>query len=336
MLDTTEIVKACFAGLLRRDPTEAEFDYVAGHLSAGTPLATILRHLSETPEFLTLTATAEFVAPGHFYSAIPSMKAREEFVRDWRRLRARAELPGITLDEPAMEAHFSRIVDAARERPFPIEKTEPWRYFFDNPAYAFGDGLSLYAMMLHLRPKRIIEVGSGYTSALMLDTDQYHFDGSIEFTFIEPYPDLLLSLMREDDRARCTLRSQSVQDIDASVFLALEANDILFIDSTHVAKLGSDVNYLLLEILPRLNAGVCVHMHDIFWPFEYPAHWIEQGRAWNEVYLLRALLQHNSRLKIMYFSDYVHRRQRERIARDAPLLGRDTGAHIWLRVRDEA
>src|SRR5690606_1833553 len=110
------------------------------------------------------------------------------------------------------------------------------------------------------------------------------------FTFIEPYPRLLQSLITPDDAAAVTILPQRVQEVPLSVFDQLEPQDILFIDSSHVAKVGSDVVFLLLRVLPRLRPGVLIHFHDIFYPWSYPMRWIRQGCAWNESLFLRALL----------------------------------------------
>lgn len=332
MSDAVELVGACFRGLLRREPSEAEIAAYGSELTNGISLETFLEQLSGCSEFLSRLPPAEFVPTGHFYSAIPRAEAKADFVTNWDTIRARKHLPGIAVDDAVLAGHFDRIIDVVHTAPFPAQKTPPWRYHFDNPAYSYGDGLSLYAMMLHLRPQRILEVGSGYSSALMMDTNTQEFASGIEITFIEPHPELLFSLFNPEDCSRYTVLSRAVQEIDPSLFTSLQAKDILFIDSTHVAKLGSDVNYLMFEILPRLNPGVCVHIHDIFWPFEYPATWVEEGRVWNEAYIVRAVLLHSTRLKILYFSDYVYSRQRDCIARDAPLLARNPGAHIWLQV----
>ena len=123
-------------------------------------------------------------------------------------------------------------------------------------------------MIRHIEPNRIIEVGSGFSSCLILDTNDLHFDGRIATTFIEPYPELLKSLVAEGDESASTLLPVRLQDVDLSVFEELNRGDILFIDSTHVSKIDSDVNYLFFEILPRLSSGVYIHFHDIFYPFE--------------------------------------------------------------------
>ena len=98
------------------------------------------------------------------------------------------------------------------------------------------------------------------------------------------------------------LRQQTLQSVGVEVFEELGRGDILFIDSTHVSKLGSDVNYLFFEILPRLRSGVRVHIHDVFFPFEYPPKWIAKGIAWNENYLLRGFLQYNDKFRIVLFN----------------------------------
>jgi hypothetical protein len=133
-----------------------------------------------------------------------------------------------------------------------------------------------------------MEVGSGFSSAVMLDTNDLFFSGKIAFTFVEPYPERLLSLMTGEDRSHQEMLVRPVQEVALERFASLRANDILFIDSSHVAKIGSDVVHLLTNVLPMLNRGVIVHFPDIFWPFEYPEEWILEGRAWNENYVLKA------------------------------------------------
>jgi predicted O-methyltransferase YrrM len=186
-------------------------------------------------------------------------------------------------------------------------------------------------MLRWLRPRRIVEVGSGHSSALMLDTaDERAWP--IKFLFIEPYPDRLKTLLRTSDAAHEIL-PVPVQDVLLSRFDALESGDILFIDSSHVAKVGSDVVWLLEAVLPALHAGVVVHIHDIFWPFEYPEVWLRQGRAWNEAYFVRAFLQFNSAFEILWFTSYLTTCHRERVAAKMPLLLRDHGGSLWLRKR---
>ena len=101
-------------------------------------------------------------------------------------------------------------------------------------------------------------------------------------TFIDPYPERLLGLLRPEDHDRAEIRVEPVQAVDLAVFDVLGPGDVLFIDSTHVARTGGDVVHDVFTILPRLASGVRVHFHDMFYPFEYPAAWVFEGRAWNE------------------------------------------------------
>jgi len=179
----------------------------------------------------------------------------------------------------------------------------------------------------------VIEVGSGQSSALLLDVNDRCLGGSTEITFIEPYPAFLRTLVRESDLDSRLIES-GLQEVPLSTFKALESGDILFIDSTHVSKLRSDVNYLVFEILPTLAEGVHIHIHDIMYPFEYPAKWITNGWSWNEAYLLRAFLQYNSTFEVTLFNTYLELRDRDWFQSNMPrCLDTGAGPHgsIWLR-----
>ncbi len=214
--------------------------------------------------------------------------------------------------------------------PFTEEGSAGFRYRFDNPSYSYADGIFFYTMLRHLRPKRVIEVGSGYTSALTLDTSEHFLGDSVETCFIEPHPQLLLSLITEADRQRSRVIRSRLQEIDLALFDALGANDILFIDSTHVSKVGSDVNHLFFEILPRLAPGTIVHLHDIFPGFEYPLDWLQQGRAWNEQYILRAFLEFNASFKILLFGSHMIQRDPEWFRAHMPLCLKNPGGAFWM------
>ena len=125
--------------------------------------------------------------------------------------------------------------------------------------------------------------------------------------------------------------ARSVQDVDLSTFAALGQRDILFVDSTHVAKIGSDVNHIMFTILPMLQAGVHIHFHDIFYGFEYPMEWIYNGRAWNEAYLLRAFLQYNPAFRIVFFNTFLEHFFEREFARHMPLCLKNPGGSLWLR-----
>ena len=111
----------------------------------------------------------------------------------------------------------------------------------------------------------------------------------------------------------------------------LADGDVLFIDSSHVGKAGSDVNDLFFRIIPNLAPGVLVHVHDVLWPFDYPLDWLKEGRAWNEAYLLRAFLQFNSEWDVLYFNAWMGTHHAEAVREKAPLMLEETGASFWMR-----
>ena len=150
------------------------------------------------------------------------------------------------------------------------------------------DAALYYSLIRHLAPKRVIEIGSGQSTRIanLAFTRNQAENKQGRLTCIEPNPERLL-----DQKQEIELLQQKVEEIPRDYFACLEANDILFIDSTHTVKFGSDVCYEFLEILPTLKPGVWVHVHDIFFPNDYPAEWILERRlAWNEQYLLEAFL----------------------------------------------
>jgi len=105
----------------------------------------------------------------------------------------------------------------------------------------------------------------------------------------------------------------------------------LFIDSTHVAKFNSDVNYVFHKILPALASGVYIHFHDVFYPFEYPREWLLKGWAWNEQYMLRAFLEYNNDFKIVLFNTYLENKYEQDLKNRFPLLYKNTGGSIWVK-----
>ncbi len=274
----------------------------------------------------------QFVPLGHYYSPVPSP---EEIERDRGRLFGPPprELPGIDLNESGQLELLRSFAGFYRELPFPVDREPELRYWFDNPSYSYSDAIFLYCMLRYARPRRVVEAGCGYSSCVILDTNERFLAGRAHCTFVDPYPDLLLGLLREGDLARVRLLRSRLQDVPLAEFLALEADDILVVDSTHVAKIGSDVQHLFNEVLPRLPRGVYVHFHDVFHPFEYPEDWIREGRAWTEAYLLRAFLAFNHEFEIVASNTYLERFHREWFERHMPLCLRNEGASIWLRRR---
>jgi predicted O-methyltransferase YrrM len=268
---------------------------------------------------------------GHFYSPLPDI----QWVRLHAHLLYKEEECLSSEIDIRQEFQKNLFTDLSRFFPefdFPGEKKDGFRYYYKNGMFGLGSGASLYAMIRHFIPKQIIEIGSGFTSALMLDTNQKCMNDQIKMTFIEPYPQRLLELLTPQDRTTCRIYKKPAQEIPLDCFGELKENDFLFIDSSHVSKIGSDVNYIFFRILPSLQPGVLIHFHDIYWPFEYPLSWIEMGRAWNEVYLLRAFLQYNNHFEILLSNNYIERKLPQLLAPYAQKIP-GLGSSFWLRKK---
>ncbi len=271
----------------------------------------------------------KFAPPGHYYSPIPDLSGIS--TGEWdSQYDADVGVPGIDLDEAGQLELIHKFVQCFDEFPFTDSPSSQHRYWLDNEFFSYGDGVALYGLFRQLKPRRIVEIGSGYSSAAMLDLDDMFAHSSIEFVFIEPYPQRLKGLLRSSDVNRHVIIEKPVQEVPLEVFTSLNMNDILFIDSSHVTKFRSDVNHLIFQVLPRLKPGVVVHFHDIPWPFEYPEHWIRSGRAWNEAYLVRSFLQFNRAFKILFFGPYLAARHSEIIRNNLPLMLKVPSSHFTL------
>jgi len=266
--------------------------------------------------------------PGHYYSPVASL---DEVHARWDQIFATPRvLPEIDLAEAAQLDFVRSLAALARDIDVPETPIEGHRYYFDNDFFSFGDGVVLAAILRWLMPRRLVEVGSGFSSALILDTNDRYLERQLRCTFIEPEPERLLGLLSDADRLDTEIIVSPLQDVDLSFVDELEAGDVLFIDSSHVSKVGSDVNLFVFELLPRLRSGVFVHVHDIFYPFEYLEVWVEEGRNWNEAYVLRAYLEANSSYRIRLWNSYLATFHREETSALLPRWGRNTGGSLWL------
>lgn len=275
-----------------------------------------------------------FVPAGHFYSPIASVDDNEFAIQRADKARKSAAM-AVDINAEAMVALWRRIAPQTLEMPFADEPgAGGFRYHYVNDMYSYGDAAIYFGLVWHLQPKRIIEIGSGYSSALALDMRDI-FKRDIKLTFIEPHPSTLNSLLRDTDKSNVELIVDKVQNVPVHHFEALQPNDILFVDSSHVAKAGSDVCFEIFEILPRLNCGVAVHFHDCFWPFEYPIEWmIEQNRSWNELYFIRSFLMYNDSFEIMFFNSYFAAMHGNEVTAfpETPVL-KNPGGGLWLRKK---
>lgn len=282
-----------------------------------------------------------WVAPGHYYSPIPSDADTLRALR-WRAESLDAagdgpEFGGIDLNADRQRALFKQLSGYFGDVPTGrrTDSVDGWRYEADNTMYGLADAAVYHGMLRHYAPRRVVEVGSGFSSAIALDTADRYLD-EVSFTFIEPYPQRLLGLLSPADRDRCKLLRQPVQDAGFEPYEQLEAGDFLFIDSTHVAKAGSDVNFLLFKVLPRLADGVVIHVHDVLWPLEYPEAWLREGRAWTEAYLLRAFLAYNSAFRIELFNGWLWHNEPAWIREVLPAAADQLPGGIWLSKRGQS
>jgi hypothetical protein len=266
--------------------------------------------------------------PGHFYSPYPDLA----YIRNHeeRIFSTDKTIVDVDLREDEQRILLNALAQFYPAVPFSVVSAPGHRYSYDNPNYSFADAIILYAVLRYLQPRTLIEVGCGYSTAATLDTNELFLQNAVQVVCVEPYPDLLLSLLKEGDRQRIRLITANVQEMELSTFDVLGPGDVLFVDSTHVSRTDSDVNFLLFEVLPRLASGVWIHFHDVFFPFEYPPHWVYEGRAWQEQYLVRVLLQTPSAYRIRYFHDMMVVRHRSFFEAHMPLCLRNRGASLWI------
>ena len=269
--------------------------------------------------------------PGHYYSPLPDTEALERLSKQVEYSTSVTDIPGIELNSKAQRDWLLCAVAEFGGLPIGEQGHEIKRYNGTNPFFEYADAWSTYAMMRCYKPEHIIEVGSGFSSALMLDVNDGFLDGKTQFTFIEPYPERLIELLSTDDRDICEIFVQPVQDVPIEKFMILREGDILFIDSSHVSKVGSDVNFLFHDVIPLLAPGVIVHVHDVLWPFEYPLAWFREGRAWNEVYMLRSFLQFNDTFEILLYNSYLKECFPELFIGEMKGFIERPGGSFWMR-----
>lgn len=238
--------------------------------------------------------------PVHYYTPVPD--TRELTPELWQKP---SQMPGVRTDEEKAKALLERFAASygGEYAQFPADaQPDRTRYYRNNPAFRVVDASILYCFVRSLKPKRIIEIGSGFSTlviaqaltANVAEDRQYTCD----FQAIEPYPP---EYLKHGFAGSPNILKSRLQDVPQAMFDTLGNDDILFIDSTHVLRTGSDVQREYLEILPRVGSGVVVHIHDIFLPAEYPREWLTKMRFfWNEQYVLQAFLAFNDRFEVLW------------------------------------
>ncbi|MGC6487714.1 MAG: class I SAM-dependent methyltransferase [Planctomycetota bacterium] len=270
--------------------------------------------------------------PGHFYSPVPNLDCALKYRRD---LDAQAPdaIGGVDLNTDSQLSVLVELARWCREFDFPevAGVTSSQRYWRNNGFFPGGDGVVLFGLLRMLKSKAVIEVGSGFSSALMLDMRDAGLIPGASLSFIDPDCARLRSLLRDRDGESVSILEKRVQDVRDAEMPALSAGDIFFIDSSHVASVGSDLCHIVFEMLPKVPVGCLVHVHDVAWPFEYPAEWFKEGRAWNEAYLLRAFLQYNDSFEVYFWGSMLKSLYPNEVEAALPLLGKSAGSSIWLR-----
>jgi predicted O-methyltransferase YrrM len=270
--------------------------------------------------------------PGHFYSPFPDTRAlsKEPYrSRVWP--EKPQSTPGIDWRDPdqlELCRQFARQPDLV----FPTEPAEGAdEYAASNTAFPLLDGLVLQAVLRAIRPRRMIEVGAGYTSLVSARVNHEVLGGTMNLTCIDPYPRPFLVDGVEGVRE---LRQEEVQDTPLELFDSLEDGDVLFIDTSHTVKTGGDVTWIFHQVIPRLRPGVVIQVHDAFLPGDYPMKWVLEGWGWNETYLLQSFLTFNAAFEIVFGVQYmIQNHQGALLDAFDQLEGsrRLLGASLWFR-----
>ncbi len=301
----------------------------AYHRISARTVATILRPgATYMPENFELWQRHNYhILPLHFYSPIPDtgMLAASKL---WQQAR---DLAGIDWNLDCQIEHLAKLFP-----PFGAELADEldhgwlkrFRFSLANDAFVGADPAILYAFIRNYRPRTVIEIGSGHSSRVMAAAMSKNGRG--ELISIDPFPSDQL-VVEMSDFSHTIIRRQ-VEQLQSCFFDRLDSDDVLFIDSTHTVRTGGDVNFLFLEVLPRLKPGVIIHLHDIFLPEEYPREWLLKKHVfWAEQYLLHAFLLFNSSFEILMANHYLANEHPDLLRQCFPRLLSWGGASFWIR-----
>jgi hypothetical protein len=292
-------------------------------------IATVMPFCLESTEIQKLFRNWErhgfHVTPVHFYQPIPDTQSLAETL--WRHP---SKLVGVDMNDAMqldlLRNHFPKFRDEYES--LPVEPPPGQRRPFRG-----ADALVAYCMVRHFQPRRIIEVGSGFSSLVLGQAARQNKTSVL--TCIDPFPS---EFVRSNSiPALSSLIETKVEDLDLEFFSQLDSGDVLFIDSSHTVKIGGDVNYLFLEVIPRLKPGVLVHIHDIFLPFDYRREWVlDELRFWTEQYLLQAFLAFNSQFEVLLANSYLNHYHQQELKTAFPGLPSWQGGSFWMRRKVSA
>lgn len=268
------------------------------------------------------------IVQNNYYSPIPNLTDLRKKVN---LLEKPIDMDGFVWNEETqirlMHDVFSLYSQECRFPQTENDRVHDWDYFIDNGSFPIGDAFILHCMIKYFRPKKILEIGSGYSTFVMARA----IAPPQELISINPFPCDFENLFTKGFPGFNRLIKEPVEDIDLEFFSTLKANDILFIDSSHVVRPMGDVPFLYLEVIPRLKPGVIIHSHDIFLPQHIPKDWIlENHWFWNEQYLLWAFLSFNTEFEILFSAQYMKKYIKEL---QSIFPGYWAGGSFWFRRR---
>jgi predicted O-methyltransferase YrrM len=277
------------------------------------------------------------ITRNHYYSPLPDIyKLRKDL---WDKT---TDPPNIDFKEPQQLKLLQEFQSEYQQEyeSFPIEKTsDPLQFHLIGGRYEGFDAYILYCMIRHLKPKRIIEIGSGISTLLSAQACRKNKEEGVitELIAIEPNPD---ETLRKGFPGLTKLIPKQVQEVDPKIFAELAPGDFLFIDSTHVLKIESDVKVEYTEILPKLKKGVVIHIHDIFLPAEYPREFI-YGLLFffNEQYLVQAILANSTAFEILWANHFMYLKHFDKMIKAFPAYKKvekspKHSSSFWIRKKE--
>lgn len=270
----------------------------------------------------------------YYYSPIPDTRDLTKRVEKiWRE---KEEIPGLKINSTTQLNFLEQICQTFKAEYDRLPKRPTGRidqFYLKNGSFEEVDAEVYYAIIRHFKPAKIVEIGAGMSTllaALALAKNEQESGQKSSLTAFEPYPREFLT-----NNSRIRLEKKRVETVPLEEFTRLGPNDILFIDSSHVVRIGNDVIREILEILPRLPSGVLIHFHDIFLPDEYPKKWVlSEKRFFAEQYLLRAFLSFNDQFEIIWAGNFTRLKYPEKLKRYFasfnPAEKKEIGS-FWLR-----
>lgn len=270
----------------------------------------------------------------HFYEPIPDIRELQQRKKIWE---SESELIGIEMNVAEQLNLVRQVFPGFKEEyEFPKQKTAtPYEFYLGNGYFEAIDAEVAHCMVRNILPRRVIEIGSGNSTYLLARACLLNKERSgtaTELFVIDPNPN---ETVAKGFPGLTKLTQEKAENIELTFFMQLDDGDILFIDSSHVVRTGSDVNYLYLEILARLKPGVNVHVHDIFLPYEYPRQWVlESHRFWSEQYMMQAFLTYNYAYKVLWSGSYMHVHHPQELKATFPSYdGLYWPRSIWIRKK---